>query len=240
MHEVPVFDRLEQALLESIADEILLPGANVVAVYSAFEAGLIDSISFVRLEDHLGRLTARDLRQIETSVPLDTLKGVVDLALEIGREGREGKPVGTMFVVGDTKRVLTHAHPAGFDPVKGYSRKERCVHDPRTRESIKEVAQLDGAFIVAPDGTVEKASQIVNAPYENLTLSKGLAARHWAAAAISKATNAIAVVVSESTGTVRIFKTGEVILRVEPLHRAMKWKDFVYEPPSPPPEIARL
>ena len=169
-----MFDRLEQALLESIADEILLPGANVVAVYSAFEAGLIDSISFVRLEEHLGRLTARDLRQIETSVPLDTLKGVVDLALEIGREGREGKPVGTMFVVGDTKRVLTHAHPAGFDPVKGYSRKERYVHDPRARESIKEVAQLDGAFIVAPDGTVEKASQIVNAPYENLTLSKGL------------------------------------------------------------------
>lgn len=239
MHEAPVFDRLEQALLESIADDILSPGANVVAVYSAFEAGVIDSISFLRLDEHLGRLTARDLRQIETSVPLDTLKGVVDLAVEIGREGREGKPVGTMFVVGDTKRVLTHAHPAGFDPVKGYSRPERSVHDPRTRESIKEVAQLDGAFIVAPDGTVEKASQIVNAPYENLTLSKGLGARHWAAAAISKATGAIAVVVSESTGTVRIFKNGEVILRVEPLRRAMKWKDFVYEPPSPPQESAR-
>jgi DNA integrity scanning protein DisA with diadenylate cyclase activity len=234
MHEAPVFDRLEQALLESIADDILSPGASVVAVYSGFEAELIDTISCIRLDEHLGRLTARDLRQIETSVPLDTLKAVVDLAVDIGREGREGKPVGTMFVVGDTKRVLLHSHPAGFDAVKGYGRKERNVHDSRARDSIKEVAQLDGAFVVAPDGTVEKACQIVNAPYENLTLSKGLGARHWAAAAISKATSAIAVVVSESSGTVRIFKNGEVILRVEPLRRAMKWKDFVYEPPAPP------
>lgn len=239
MHEAPVFDRLEQALLESIADDILEPGATVVAVYSGFEADLIDTISCIRLDEHLGRLTARDLRQIETSVPLDTLKSVVDLAVEIGREGREGKPVGTLLVVGDTKRVLNHSHPAGFDAVKGYSRKERNVHDSRARESIKEVAQLDGAFIVSPDGVVEKACQIINAPYEHLTLSKGLGARHWAAAAISKATNAIAVVVSQSTGTVRIFKGGEVILRVEPLGRAMKWKDFVYEPPSPPESQSR-
>ena len=172
-------------------------------------------------------------------MPLEILKSVVDLAVEIGREGREGKSVGTMFVVGDTKRVLTHAYSGGFDAVKGYSRKERCIHDSRVRESIKEVAQLDGAFIVAPDGTVEKSSQIIDAPYENLTMSKGLAARHWAAAAISKCTNAIAVVVSESTGTVRIFKNGETILRVEPLRRAMKWKDFVYEPPPIPSEPPR-
>jgi DNA integrity scanning protein DisA with diadenylate cyclase activity len=231
MHEAPVFEMLTQALLESVADDILGPRASVVAVYSGFEAGSMDSISFIRLDEHLGRLTARDLRQIETSVPLDTIKAVVDLAVDIGREGREGKPVGTMFVVGDTRRVLTHCHPAGFDAVKGHNRKERNVHDPRARESIKEVAMLDGAFVVTPDGTVEKACQIVSAPHENLTLSKGLGSRHWAAAAISKATGAIAVVVSESSGTVRIFTKGEVILRVEPFRRAMKWKDFEYEPP---------
>jgi DNA integrity scanning protein DisA with diadenylate cyclase activity len=232
MHEAPVVEMLTQALLESVADEILEPRSDVVAVYSGFEPGSMDSISFIRLDEHLGRLTARDLRQIETSVPLDTIKAVVDLAVEIGREGREGKPVGTMFVVGDTRKVLTRSHPVGFDAVKGYGRKERNVHEPRARESIKEVAQLDGAFIVAPDGTVEKACQIVNAPHENLTLSKGLGSRHWAAAAISKYTNSIAVVVSESNGTVRIFKSGEVILRVEPFRRAMKWKDFEYEPPT--------
>ena len=233
MPEAPVFEKLTHALLESVANEILDPNSEVVAIYSGFEADSMDSISFIRLDEHLGRLTARDLRQIETSVPLETLKVVVDLAVEIGREGREGKPVGTMFVVGDTRKVISLSHPAGFDPVKGYSRKERSLPDPRVREAIKEIAPLDGAFLVSPDGTVEKACQIVDADHVNLTLSKGLGSRHWAAAAISKSTSAIAIVVSESNGTVRLFKNGEVILRIEPFRRAMKWKDFEYEPPSP-------
>jgi DNA integrity scanning protein DisA with diadenylate cyclase activity len=231
MHDSPVLERITQALIEAVADEILAPGANVVAVYSGFEAGTIDSASLIRLDEHLVRLSARDLRQLETSVPLDTLKTVVDLAVDIGREGREGKPMGAMFVVGDTRKVLHHCHPAGFDPVKGYKRQERNLRDAKVRESMKEIAQLDGAFIVNPDGIVEKSCQIVDATHANLTLSKGLGARHWAAAAISKCTNSVAIVVSESTGTVRLFQGGEVILRIEPFRRAMKWKDFEYERP---------
>jgi DNA integrity scanning protein DisA with diadenylate cyclase activity len=229
----PVYEKLTQALLESVADEFLAPGARVVAVYSGFEASEIDSISVIDLGDHLGRLTASDLRRLETQVPLDTLKTVVDLALEIGREGREGKPVGTLFVVGDTRKVLAHSRPAGFDPVKGYSRKERNLDDPRVREGIKEIAQMDGAIIVAADGTVEAAARILDASAANITMSKGLGARHWAAAAISRTTKAIAVAVSQSSGTVRIFQNGEIILRIEPFRRPMKWKDFGNEPPPP-------
>ncbi|MGI8978301.1 MAG: DNA integrity scanning protein DisA nucleotide-binding domain protein [Pirellulaceae bacterium] len=232
LSEAPVIERLTQALLRGVAREILTPGDAVVVMYSGFEADALDSISFIRLDEHLGRLTARDLRQLETSVPLETLKTVVDLAVEIGREGREGKAVGTMFVVGDTRRVLSHCQPAGFDPVKGYPRNERDLHDPRVREAIKEVGTLDGAFIVSADGIVEKAAQLVDAPYANLTLSKGLGSRHWAGAAISKVTNAIAVVVSQSSGTVRIFQNGDVMLRIEPFRQAMKWRDFEYERPG--------
>ena len=232
LSDAPVIERLTQALLRGVAREILTPGDGVVVMYSGFEADALDSISFIRLDEHLGRLTARDLRQLETSVPLETLKTVVDLAVEIGREGREGKAVGTMFVVGDTRRVLSHCQPAGFDPVKGYPRSERDLHDPRVREAIKEVGTLDGAFIVSADGIVEKSAQLVDAPYANLTLSKGLGSRHWAGAAISKMTSAIAVVVSQSSGTVRIFQNGEVMLRIEPFRQAMKWKDFEYERPA--------
>jgi len=232
LSDAPVIERLTQALLRGVAREILTPGDGVVVMYSGFEADALDSISFIRLDEHLGRLTARDLRQLETSVPLETLKTVVDLAVEIGREGREGKAVGTMFVVGDTRRVLSHCQPAGFDPVKGYARSERDLHDPRVREAIKEVGTLDGAFIVSAEGIVEKSAQLVDAPYANLTLSKGLGSRHWAGAAISKMTNAIAVVVSQSSGTVRIFQNGEVMLRIEPFRQAMKWKDFEYERPA--------
>ena len=231
MTNAPVLERLTQAFLESVADDILAPGAEVVAVYSGFEVGQVDSISIIHLDEHLGRLTVRDLRQLETRVPLDTLKMVVDLAIDIGREGREGKPVGTMFVVGDTRNVLRRSHSIGFDPVRGYNRKERNLEEPRVRESIKEVAQLDGAFIVSSDGTVLTSCQYVDAPAAEITLSKGLGTRHWAAAAITKETKAVAVVVSESSGTVRIFQNGETMLRIEPFRRAMKWKDFEYEPP---------
>jgi DNA integrity scanning protein DisA with diadenylate cyclase activity len=231
MPEAPVHEKLTQAILEAVADDILTAGAQVVAVYSAFEAGTIDSISLIHLGEHLGRLTSRDLRQLETRVPLDTLKIVVDMAVEIGREGREGKPVGALFVVGDSKKVLASSHPAGFDPVRGYRREERNLDDPRVREGIKEISQLDGAIIVSGDGIVEASARYIDAPADNIALPKGLGARHWAAAAISRKTNALAVAVSESTGTVRIFQNGEVTLRIEPFRRPMKWKDFEYEPP---------
>jgi len=232
MPDSPVYHRLTQAFLEAVADDLLAPGACVVALYSGFEAENMDSVSVINLGEHLDRLTGRDLRQLETRVPLDTLKLVVDLAVEIGREGREGKPVGTMFVVGDTRRVLAHSHPVGFDPVRGYGRKERNLDDPRVREGIKEIAQMDGAIIVSSDGTVEAACRYIDAPATTVTLSKGLGSRHWAAAAISRATKAVAVTVSQSNGTVRIFQNGEVMLRIEPIHRRpMVWKDFEYEPP---------
>jgi diadenylate cyclase len=229
---LPVHERLTQALLECVAAELVVPEAQVVAVYSGFEAGTIDSVSLLRLAEHLGQLTVRDLRNLETKVPLETLKLVVDLALEIGREGREGKPVGTLFVVGDTRKVVQASHSAGFDPVKGYGRSDRRLTDARVREGIKEIAQLDGAFLVAADGTVEAAARYIDASAENVSLAKGLGARHWAAAAVTRRTKSVAVAVSETSGTVRIFHDGEVVLRIEPFRRAMKWKDFEYEPPG--------
>ena len=116
--------------------------------------------------------------------------------------------------------------------MKGYKRAERNLHDPRVRDGLKEIAQMDGAFVVAADGTVEGACRILAAPAEGITLSKGLGARHWAAAAISKKTSGIAITVSESNGTVRIFQHGQIVLRIEPFRRAMKWKEFDYDPPS--------
>ncbi|MCA9178606.1 MAG: DNA integrity scanning protein DisA nucleotide-binding domain protein [Planctomycetales bacterium] len=233
LEDAPVFEKLTQALLEGVAAEALAPSAEVVAVYSGFQAASMDTISYIKLNEHLGKLTARDLRRLETSVPLETLKLVIDLAVEVGREGREGKPVGTMFVVGDTRKVALMSQPAGFDPLKGYKRAERDLRDPRVREAIKEIAQLDGAFLITPEGIAEKSCRIIEARHANITLSAGLGARHWAAAAITKNTNAVCIVVSESNGTVRLFQNGEVLLRIEPLNRrAMKWKDFDYEPPS--------
>ena len=228
-----IYSVLTQAILRAVANDSLSPGSRIVAVYSGFDPAQFDSVSVINLGEHLDRLSGRDLRQLESKVPLRTLKLVVDLAVEIGREGREGKAVGTLLVIGDTRRVLMQSKPAGFDPVRGYQRKERNLNDARIREGIKEIAQLDGAFVISSDGTCEAACRYLDTSTATITLSKGLGARHWAGAAISRTTNALAIVVSQSTGTVRIFQNGEVVLRIESRHRRpMVWRDFDYEPPA--------
>ncbi|MEZ5951340.1 MAG: DNA integrity scanning protein DisA nucleotide-binding domain protein [Planctomycetaceae bacterium] len=127
--------------------------------------------------------------------------------------------------------MLQMSHEQVHDPFRGYNRKDCKLRNPRVRESVKELAQIDGAFVIASDGTVEAAGRILDAPADGLTLSKGLGSRHWAAAAISKATNSIAIAVSESTGTVRLFQNGVVVLRIEPMDRAMKWRETKTDTP---------
>ena len=89
--DAAIAERITLALIEAVANDHLSAGDRVVVVYSGFEAETLDSMTVVRLGEHLERLTSRDLRALETSVPFETLKAVVDVAVEIGREGREGK-----------------------------------------------------------------------------------------------------------------------------------------------------
>ena len=224
--EISVQNQLTQAVLASVAADLMKSGSRIVAIYSNFDNDAVDTISILSLTERLGRLTARDLKKLKTKVPLDTLKLVVDLAVSIGKEGREGNPVGTMFVVGDHRKVVEESRPGGFDFVKGYTRKDRNLYDARNREGLKEIAQLDGMFIISGDGTIEGTGRIIDTSPVEITMTKGLGSRHFAGAAISKNTKAIAVVVSQSTGTVRIFQNGEVVLRIEPMQRAMKWKEL--------------
>ena len=232
--KAPLLERLQHALLESAANELIRTNGEVVAVYSGFQQGRLDSISHLQLDERMRRLTSRDLQMLESRVPLQTIKTVVDLAAQIGREGREGKPVGTLFVIGDTRKVLEHSSDSGVDPFRGYNKKHRNLMDPKVQEDAKEIAQLDGAFIINSDGIIERSRQILEVSHEDLTMTKGLGARHWAAAAITRKTKSISVVVSQSTGTVRLYQNGHTVMRIEPMDKAVKWQEFAFEPPALP------
>ena len=232
---MPIQERMSVALLEAVRSEQLRHGADVVVLYNGISIGAdapeqIDSLSVIHLGEHLERLNPNELRKLDTQVPLETLRAVVDLATAIGREGREGKPVGTMFVVGDTRKVLTLARPMNFNPFRGYSKDERDVRDPAVREQIKDIAQLEGAIIIRRDGVAVAACMHIQATHHEITLSMGLGTRHAAAAAISKVSRAVAIVVSQSSGSVRIFQNGEVVLTIEPLGpRPMIWSNLQLE-----------
>jgi diadenylate cyclase len=139
-----------------------------------------------------------------------TLEGVTSLALEIAREGREGRRIGTMFVVGDSQTTLRHAKSLILDPLWHHPSQVKQIDDLSLRETVKELAQMDGAFLVDDDGTVLSACCYLNASAEGIKLPLGLGSRHMAAAAITQATEAVAIVVSES-GRVRLFSQGKIV-----------------------------
>jgi diadenylate cyclase len=150
-------------------------------------------------------------REVNTSV----LKQVVSLAVEIAREGREGRKIGTLFVVGDSGEVVRRSKPMILDPLQGHPDEDKYVDDPNMRETIKELAQLDGAFVVSNAGVVLSAARYIDAASDNLNLPLGLGSRHVAGASISRQTDAVAVVVSESS-MVRMFDDGELVSEIVP------------------------
>jgi diadenylate cyclase len=226
--EIPTQERLSLVLLEAVRSEQVRHGADVVVLYNGIEISPdapepVDSLSVIHLGEHLERLSARDLRRLETHVPLDTLRAVVSLALAIGREGREGHPVGTTFVVGDTRKVLGMCRPMNFNPFRGYSEQERDVKNRAVREQIKDIAQLEGALVIRRDGVAVAACMRIEAPARGFRVEMGLGTRHAASAAISSVTKAIAVVVSQSTGSVRLYQGGDMVLHIEPFDRPLSF-----------------
>ncbi|HID29909.1 MAG TPA: hypothetical protein EYP19_07890 [Desulfobacterales bacterium] len=145
----------------------------------------------------------------------EVLEQTIQLAVEIAREGREGRKVGTMFVLGDEETVLKQSRPLILDPLQGHSAELKKISDVNMRETAKELAQLDGAFVVSADGTILSAARYLNADSTGIKLPLGLGARHIAAAAMSRAARSVAVVVSKSS-VVRVFSQGQMIGEIVP------------------------
>ena len=155
---------------------------------------------------------------------LGTLTAVTDIAIEIAREGREGRRIGTLFTVGAETEVLQRSRCLILDPLSGHPPSRRSIHEPDLRETVKELAQLDGGFVVSGEGTVLSACRHFEATLPQHKQPLGLGSRHIAAASISASTGAIAIVVSESS-VVRVYSAGLLVTEILPeiwlLHRYM-------------------
>jgi diadenylate cyclase len=148
-------------------------------------------------------------------VNAEVLQHTISLAVEIAREGREGRKIGTLFVVGDAGEVIKRSRPLILDPLRGHPDEDKRIESPDMRETIKELAQLDGAFLVSNSGVVLSATRYIDAASDSLDLPLGLGSRHIAGASISQQTSAVAVVVSESS-MVRMFDDGELVSEIVP------------------------
>ena len=195
-----------EALLRAV--EEAQGGAKGRADRTVFRPG--PESPFDRFDDPIAEICSE-----ERGVNNNTLRRVVELAVEIAREGREGRKIGTLFAVGDHEEVLVRSRPLILDPLAGHPDDKKHTRDPNMRETVKELAQLDGAFVVSDGGVVVSAARYLDAASDNLDLPLGLGSRHMAAASISNRTGAVAVAVSESS-TVRVFDDGKVVAEVVP------------------------
>jgi diadenylate cyclase len=214
-------DRANLGLLLAVSSGLLDDRGQVVCVTGPGGAPL-DSLTVARPESQVRRLFARSSSRRGTANRSAVILRVLALAMELADEGREGRSVGTMFVVGDSRNVLRCAQQMVLNPFHGFSRSLRNVLDPSLAETIKEYAQIDGAFLIQDDGTVLSAGTYL-APRETPNnLPSGWGARHTTAAAITSHTRATAVTVSQSTGTVTVFHQGEPAMVLERAPRS-RW-----------------
>ncbi|MBE2213529.1 MAG: PTS sugar transporter subunit IIA [Opitutaceae bacterium] len=175
------------------------------------ESDQFDTIVVVDLQREFQTLLVDQTDFLPADVKPEVFERVLGIAMELAVEGREGKPVGSLFVLGDTARVDKMTKPLVLNPFYGYKEEDRNILNPFMDETVKEFSSLDGAFIIRGDGVLVSSGSLIHAPDYYHALPSGLGSRHAAAAAISLAAQCISIVVSSSTGQVTVFRRGVML-----------------------------
>ena len=203
------------AILLGLSRGMFKQGDGLVCLSGVSGTGSLDTITSATVGPEFEMVATAGAAELAAQVNPEVFERVLDIAVSLGVEGREGKPVGAMFVVGDTESVQARSHQMVLNPFRGYPAEERNILDRRLGETVKEFATIDGAFLVQGDGVVVTAGAFLRLPVAGERLTGGLGARHNSAAAITAATKALAVTVSASTGNVTVFWGGKVLIEVK-------------------------
>ncbi len=179
------------------------------------QSNQFDTLVVVDVEREFQTVFTRQTDMLPTCVKPEVLERVLGIATELAVEGREGRSVGCLFVVGETSRIKPFTKPLVLNPFFGYKEEDRNILNPFMDETVKELSTIDGAFIIRGDGVLESAGTLLHAPDHNHQLPSGLGSRHAAASAISMAADCIAIVVSASTGQVTLFRRGQMLPLIE-------------------------
>ncbi|MGQ4808390.1 Diadenylate cyclase [Candidatus Entotheonellaceae bacterium PAL068K] len=213
---LPRMAQIKLAVIIGLSEGYVMAGDKIVCLTGIPAFGTLDCILVLDIGKEEELLTSTQVTQIAQHIPSEVFEAILNLTIELATQGREGKPVGATFVIGDHETVMQFSRQTIFNPFHGYPEDERNILNPRLHETLKEFSVLDGAFVIRDDGVVMCAGRHLSAALDSaLELPRGLGSRHVAAAGITSVTEAIALVISESTGDVRIFKDGAVFMEIE-------------------------
>jgi DNA integrity scanning protein DisA with diadenylate cyclase activity len=208
--------QIKLAVIMGLSAGYISAGDKIVCLTGIPDFGHLDCIVVLDIGKETELLTSTYVTDIARHIPSEVFEAIINLAVELASQGREGKPVGATFVIGDHAKVMQFSRQTIFNPFHGYPEEERHLLNPKLRETLKEFSVLDGAFVIREDGVVLSAGRHLNAALNSsVELPQGLGSRHVAAAGITSVTQAVAIVISESTGDVRIFKDGDTFMEIE-------------------------
>ncbi len=218
VYEMARPEKFKIALVGGIAKGIFKDGEVVIGMTSRRPTCYPDTLMMVTIGEEGRDSMDTGFGVVGTErISSAVLESVIELAVAISVEGWEGKAIGTILVVGDTNAVMEKSRQLTLNPFQGYSEEEKNILNPEVREAIKNFAVLDGAFVIREDGVVLSAGRYLRFDVKKgLTVPLGLGARHTAAAGTSLDTEAITIVVSETSGAVRLFQKGECKLHLKP------------------------
>ncbi|MEN6331586.1 MAG: diadenylate cyclase [Smithella sp.] len=203
------------AIAKGIVSGLFKKGDKIVCLSGVPKFGYADSIFLLDVGKEFEILTSDYINDIVESVRPEVFNTVLNIACEIAAQGRESRKVGTIFVLGDEEKVLQLSRQMIINPFLGYTEDERNLLNPDLMETIKEFSAIDGAFIVKENGAIITAGRHLNAALDSRDFPAGLGSRHIAAAGITNVTKAIAIVVSQSSGNVSVFKNGKIFVTIE-------------------------
>jgi DNA integrity scanning protein DisA with diadenylate cyclase activity len=216
--DVPLgrINQVKMAVIQALSKGLVKKGDKWVCLSGIPQSKSLDNLLILEFGKEFEIISSSDLPVLSEIVMPEVFETVLNLALELSSEGKEGrKPVGTIFVLGRHEEVFKFSHPMVINPFQGYPEEERNILDPRLRETVKEFSSIDGAFIFREDGIILAAGRHLDASGENIEIPLGLGSRHRAAAGITRLTDALAIVISEGTGGVRIFHHGKIFMEIE-------------------------
>jgi diadenylate cyclase len=204
--------QLRSAMLVALTRGVITFTDRICCVGGMTGSNQFDTLVVVDVEREFQTLlTGQTADLLPGDVKPEVLERVVAVATELAVEGREGRPVGCLFVVGGIEKVEAFTKPLVLNPFFGYKEEDRNILNPFMDETVKEFSSIDGAFVIRGDGVVESAGSLIQATDSDHSLPSGLGSRHAAAAAISVAADCIAIVVSSSTGQVTLFRRGVML-----------------------------
>ena len=208
--------QLRSALLIGLMRGLIRADERVCCLGGMPGSDKLDSILVVDVSKEFPTVLAQRSKLLPETVKPEVLERALGIATELAVEGREGKPVGCLLVLGDRNKLKAHGRPLILNPFFGYPEEDRNILSPFMDETVKELSGIDGAFVISGDGVLESAGTLLTAPpATGKSLPGGLGTRHAAACAISLAADCLALVVSASTGQVTLFRHGEPIMLLE-------------------------